>query len=192
MGYKLIDLSQEIYTGARCGPVIPRPRSQSWIPTKIHASIGRFTEDYGYTAEKIEMSTHGHNPRGLDQPHRPHPRMRPPSKSSPGLVLHQGHLHRPVAHAAQDRVHVEDIKAALDKYGLEIRKGRHGAALLGPLYPDLWHRCLADTNIRGSAARLPSSSMVQVRSTSARTHPATTVPAPRATPLTRFAGRCRR
>jgi kynurenine formamidase len=57
--YKLIDLSQEIYTGAPVFPGHPETKVTVVDTHEETRKSGRFEEDYGYTAEKIEMSTHG-------------------------------------------------------------------------------------------------------------------------------------
>src|SRR5512146_2205803 len=59
MGYKLYDLSQEIFTGVPVWIGHP-PTEVLYGPT--HAATlasGRFTENYSYKSEKISMSTHG-------------------------------------------------------------------------------------------------------------------------------------
>lgn len=54
---KLIDLSQEIFDGA---PVFPgHPQTKITTVDTFEQTRLRFTEDYGYTTEKIDMSTHG-------------------------------------------------------------------------------------------------------------------------------------
>jgi len=53
----LIDLSQEIFDGA---PVFPgHPQTKITMVDTFEQTRHRFTEDYGYTTEKIDMSTHG-------------------------------------------------------------------------------------------------------------------------------------
>jgi kynurenine formamidase len=54
---KLIDLSQEIYEGA---PVFPgHPQTKITTVDTFEQTRLRFSEEYGYTTEKIDMSTHG-------------------------------------------------------------------------------------------------------------------------------------
>jgi kynurenine formamidase len=56
-GMRLIDLSQEIFEGA---PVFPgHPQTKVTVVDTFEQTRLRFTEDYGYTTEKIDMSTHG-------------------------------------------------------------------------------------------------------------------------------------
>ena len=53
----LVDLSQEIFEGA---PVFPgHPQTKITTVDTFEQTRPRFTEDYGYTTEKIDMSTHG-------------------------------------------------------------------------------------------------------------------------------------
>ena len=59
MGYKLVDLSQEIYSGAPVWPGHPETKVTVVDTHEKTRVSGRFTENYSYTAEKIEMSTHG-------------------------------------------------------------------------------------------------------------------------------------
>jgi kynurenine formamidase len=55
--FKIIDLSLEIFEGA---PVFPgHPETRITVADTFEGTRARFTEGYGYTAEKIEMSTHG-------------------------------------------------------------------------------------------------------------------------------------
>ena len=54
---QLIDLSQEIFEGA---PVFPgHPETRITVVDTFEGTRARFTEGYGYTAERIDMSTHG-------------------------------------------------------------------------------------------------------------------------------------
>ena len=54
---RLIDLSQEIFDGA---PVFPgHPQTRITTVDTFEQTRLRFTENYGYTTEKIDMSTHG-------------------------------------------------------------------------------------------------------------------------------------
>jgi len=59
MGYRLVDLSQEIFTGAPVWPGHPETNVQVVDTHESTRASGRFTEEYGYTAEMISMSTHG-------------------------------------------------------------------------------------------------------------------------------------
>jgi kynurenine formamidase len=55
--FEIIDLSQEIFEDA---PVFPgHPETKITVVDTFEGTRARFTEGYGYTAEKIEMSTHG-------------------------------------------------------------------------------------------------------------------------------------
>jgi kynurenine formamidase len=59
MGYKIYDLSQELYTGV---PVwIGHPPTEVTVVATHEQTrtSGRFTENYSYTSEKISMCTHG-------------------------------------------------------------------------------------------------------------------------------------
>jgi kynurenine formamidase len=54
---RFVDLSQPIFAGA---PVFPgHPETKITIVDTFESTRPRFTENYGYTTEKIEMSTHG-------------------------------------------------------------------------------------------------------------------------------------
>ena len=56
-GIRFVDLSQEIFDGA---PVFPgHPPTKITLVDTFEETRLRFTEDYGYTTESIEMSTHG-------------------------------------------------------------------------------------------------------------------------------------
>lgn len=56
-GYKLIDLSQEIFSGA---PVFPgHPETKITMVDTFEKTRQRFEEGYAYQAEKLEISTHG-------------------------------------------------------------------------------------------------------------------------------------
>ena len=56
-GVRLIDLSQELFDGA---PVFPgHPQTKIVLVDTFESTRTRYTEGYGYTTEKIDMSTHG-------------------------------------------------------------------------------------------------------------------------------------
>lgn len=57
--YKLIDLSQEIYTGAPVFPGHPETKVTVVATHEETRKSGLFEENFSYTAESIEMSTHG-------------------------------------------------------------------------------------------------------------------------------------
>jgi len=59
MGRRLVDLSQEIYTGAPVWPGHPETVVTVVATHEETVKSGRFEDNYSYTAEKIEMSTHG-------------------------------------------------------------------------------------------------------------------------------------
>ena len=59
MSCKLIDLSQELFTGAPVWPGHPKTRVDVVATHDETRKSGKFTDNYSYTAEKIELSTHG-------------------------------------------------------------------------------------------------------------------------------------
>jgi kynurenine formamidase len=123
MGYKLVDLSQEIYSGAPVWPGHPETKVTVVATHEETGASGRFTENYSYTAEKIEMSTHGTT--HVDSISHIDPSKDAPSIEkiplewfyTPGICLDLSHIPPRTAYT------VADIQAALDKYGLDIRKG---------------------------------------------------------------------
>jgi kynurenine formamidase len=123
MGYKLVDLSQEIYSGAPVWPGHPETKVTVVATHEETRASGRFTENYSYTAEKIEMSTHGTT--HVDSISHIDPSKDAPSIEkiplewfyTPGICLDLSHIPPRTAYT------VADIQAALDKYGLDIRKG---------------------------------------------------------------------
>src|SRR3990172_10151737 len=55
--FRLVDLSQEIFEGA---PVFPgHPETKVTRVDTFESTRLRYTENYGFTTEKIDMSTHG-------------------------------------------------------------------------------------------------------------------------------------
>jgi kynurenine formamidase len=123
MGYKLIDLSQEIFSGAPVWPGHPETKVTVVATHEETVASGRFTENYSYTAEKIEMSTHGTT--HVDSISHIDPTPGAPSIDkipldwfyTEGICIDLSHI------APKGTYTVEDIKAALDKHGLEIKKG---------------------------------------------------------------------
>jgi kynurenine formamidase len=123
MGYKLIDLSQEIYSGAPVWPGHPKTKITVVDTHESTRASGQFTEDYGFTAEKFEMSTHGTT-------HVDSISHIDPSEGAPAIdeiPLHwfyTGGICIDLSHIApRTEYTVADIKEALDKYGLDIREG---------------------------------------------------------------------
>lgn len=123
MGTKLIDLSQEIYTGAPVWPGHP-PTEVTVVATHEETLVdGRFTENYSYTAEKVSFSTHG--PTHVDSIMHIDPKPGAPSIDeipldwfyTEGICIDLSHI------PPRTEYTVEDIKQALAKYGLEIKKG---------------------------------------------------------------------
>ena len=118
---RLIDLSQEIYEGA---PVFPgHPQTKITVVDTFEGTRKRFTENYGYTAEKIELSTHGTTHVDAIS----HIDDRPGALSiekiplswfyTPGICIDLSHV-PPKAYYT-----VEMIQEALRKDGLEIQSG---------------------------------------------------------------------
>jgi kynurenine formamidase len=123
MGYKLIDLSQEIYTGAPVWPGHPETKVTVVATHEETLRSGRFTENYSYTAEKIEMSTHGTT--HVDSISHIDPRPGAPSIDKIPLDwFYTGAICLDLAHIPPKTTYtVEMIKEALAKDGLDIRKG---------------------------------------------------------------------
>jgi len=123
MGYKLIDLSQEIYTGAPVWPGHPETKVTVVATHEETVKSGRFTENYSYTAEKIEMSTHGTT--HVDSISHIDPTPGAPSiEKIPLDWFYTGAICLDLSHIPpRTEYTVADIQAALDKYGLDIRKG---------------------------------------------------------------------
>lgn len=57
--FTLVDLSQEIFEGASVWPGHPETKITIVDTHESTRQSGRFEEDFSFTAEKIEMSTHG-------------------------------------------------------------------------------------------------------------------------------------
>jgi len=123
MGYKLVDLSQEIYTGAPVWPGHPETKVTVVATHEETVASGRFTEGYSYTAEKIEMSTHGTT--HVDSISHIDPSEDAPSIDEIPLEwFYTGGICLDLSHIPpRTEYTVADIQAALDKYGLEIKKG---------------------------------------------------------------------
>jgi kynurenine formamidase len=123
MGYRLIDLSQEIFTGAPVWPGHPETKVTVVDTHEETRKSGRFEENYSYTAEKIEMSTHGTT--HVDSISHIDPSPDAPSIDvipldwfyTRGICLDLSHI------PPQTYYTVEMIKEALEKDGLEIKKG---------------------------------------------------------------------
>ena len=123
MGYKLIDLSQEIFTGAPVWPGHPETKVTVVATHEETRASGRFTENYSYTAERIEMSTHGTT--HVDSISHIDPRPGAPSIDqlplewfyTEGICIDLSYVPPKTYYT------VEMIKEALAKHGLEIKKG---------------------------------------------------------------------
>ena len=121
--YRLVDLSQEIFTGA---PVWPGHPETKITVTDTHESTrrsGRFEEDYGYTAEKIEMSTHGTT--HVDSISHIDPAPGAPSiEKIPLAWFYTDDICIDLSHIPPKTYYTLDmIKQALEKHGLDIKKG---------------------------------------------------------------------
>ena len=123
MGYKLYDLSQEIFTGVPVWIGHP-PTEVIYGPTHEETlNSGRFTENYSYMSEKISMSTHGTT--HVDSISHIDPTPGAPSIEkipldwfyTEGICINLSHLPPRTTYT------VEMIKEALAKAGLEIKKG---------------------------------------------------------------------
>jgi kynurenine formamidase len=123
MGYKLVDLSQEIYTGAPVWPGHPKTVVTVVDTHEETVKSGRFTENYSYTAEKIEMSTHGTT--HVDSISHIDPTPGAPSIDKIPLDwFYTGGICLDLTHIPPKTEYtVETIKEALAKHGLEIQKG---------------------------------------------------------------------
>lgn len=123
MGYKLIDLSQEIYDGAPVWPGHPETRVIYGPTHEETLKSGRFTENYSYRSEMIQMSTHGTT--HVDSVSHIDPNPNAPSIDriplhwfyTGGICLDLSHIPPKTAYT------VDDIQKALDKHGLDIRQG---------------------------------------------------------------------
>jgi kynurenine formamidase len=123
MGFKLYDLSQEIYTGAPVWVGHPETRVDV-VATHAETLVsGRFTEGYSYTAEKIEMSTHGTTHVDSISHIDPAPGA-PTIDKIPLDWFYTEAICIDLSHMPPKSTYsVDDIKAALAKHNLEIRKG---------------------------------------------------------------------
>ncbi len=121
--HRLVDLSQEIFTGA---PVWSGHPETKITVTDTHESTrrsGRFEEDYGYTAEKIEMSTHGTT--HIDSISHIDPAPGAPSiEKIPLAWFYTEAICIDLSHIPPKTYYTPDmIKEALQKHGLDIKKG---------------------------------------------------------------------
>lgn len=123
MGYKLVDLSQEIFSGAPVWPGHPKTKITVVATHESTRASGQFTEDYGFTAEKIEMSTHGTT--HVDSISHIDPTPGAPSiEKIPLDRFYTGGICLDLSHVPpRTEYSVETIKEALDKHGLEIKEG---------------------------------------------------------------------
>jgi kynurenine formamidase len=123
MAIKLVDLSQEIYSGAPVWPGHPETQVTVVATHEETRVSGLFTENYSYTAEMISMSTHGTT--HVDSISHIDPNPNAPSIDriplhwfyTGGICLDLSHIPPKTAYT------VDDIQKALDKYGLDIRQG---------------------------------------------------------------------
>ncbi len=122
MGYKLIDLSQEIFTGAPVWPGHPETKVTVVATHEETADSGIFTDNYSYTAEKIEMSTHGTT--HVDSISHIDPREDAPSIDElPLSMFYTGAICIDLSHLPPKTYYtVEIIEEALAKDGLDIRE----------------------------------------------------------------------
>ena len=123
MGYKIIDLSQEIFTGVPVWIGHP-PTEVTYGPTHEETlASGRFTGNYSYMSEKISMSTHGTT--HVDSISHIDPTPGAPSIEkipldwfyTEGICINPSHLPPKTTYT------VEMIKEAMAKDGLEVKKG---------------------------------------------------------------------
>jgi kynurenine formamidase len=123
MAFKLIDLSQEIYTGAPVWPGHPETRVDVVATHEETVKSGRFTENYSYTAERIEMSTHGTTHTDSISHIDPTPGA-PAIDEIPLDWFYTEAVCLDLSHVPpQTEYTVDMIKEALDKHGLELKKG---------------------------------------------------------------------
>lgn len=122
-GFKLIDLSQDIYSGA---PVWPGHPETIITVVDTHESTrksGKFEEDYGFTAEKIEMSTHGTTHVDSISHIDPSPNA-PTIDKIPLDWFYTEAICLDLSHVPPKTYYtVEMIKEALEQHGLDIKKG---------------------------------------------------------------------
>ena len=123
MGYKIVDLSQELYTGVPVW-IGHQPTEVTVVATHEQTrTSGRFTENYSYTSEKISMCTHGTT--HVDSISHIDPTPGAPSIEkisldwfyTKGICIDLSHIPPRATYS------VDDIKQALAKHRLEIRKG---------------------------------------------------------------------
>ncbi|MEE9609670.1 MAG: cyclase family protein [Desulfatiglandales bacterium] len=121
--YRLVDLSQEIFTGAAVWPGHPETKITVVDTHESTRKSGRFEEDYGFTAEKIEMSTHGTT--HVDSISHIDPAPRAPSIDKISLDwFYTGAICIDLSYIPPKTYYTVDIiKEALKKHGLEIEKG---------------------------------------------------------------------
>lgn len=123
MKKRLIDLSQEIYTGAPVWPGHPETKVTVVDTHEETLKSGRFEDGYSYTAEKIEMSTHGTT--HVDSISHIDPSPDAPSIDELPLDwFYTGAICLDLSDIPPKTYYtVEMIKAALEKDDLEIRDG---------------------------------------------------------------------
>lgn len=123
MGYKLIDLSQDVFTGS---PVWPGHPETKVTVVATHAETyhaGIFEGDFSYTAEKIEMSTHASTHVDSVSHLDPDPEAATIDEL-PLEYFYTGAICLDLSHIPPKTYYtVEMIKEALEKDGLDIREG---------------------------------------------------------------------
>jgi kynurenine formamidase len=123
MKYKLIDLSQELYTGAPVWPGHPLTKVEVVNTHEETLNSGKFTEGYSFTAEKIELSTHGTTHVDSVSHVDPSPDALTIDKTplewfyTEAIGLDLSHI------PPQTYYTVEMIKEALARHNLEIKEG---------------------------------------------------------------------
>ena len=139
---QLIDLSQEIFEGA---PVFPgHPETTITIVDTFEGTRPRFTDGYGYTSEKIDMSTHGTT--HVDSISHIDPATGAPSIDqiplewfyTSAICLDLSHLPPKTYYT------VQMIEEALAIHGLDIPARRHSTHRLWSLRAQLGQAQLAD------------------------------------------------
>jgi kynurenine formamidase len=145
MGHKIIDLSQEIFTGVPVWIGHP-PTEVTYGPTHEETrASGRFTENYSYMSEKISMSTHGTT--HVDSISHIDPTPGAPSiEKIPLAWFYTEAICLNLTHVPPKSYYtVEMIQAALAKDGLEVKKGdtvllysgHYGRTFPTPAYPPI-------------------------------------------------------
>lgn len=123
MTFRLIDLSQEIFSGAPVWPGHPETLVEVVDTHESTRASGRFTENYGFTSEKICMSTHGTTHTDSISHIDPTPGA-PSIEKIPLDWFYTEAICIDLSHIKPRALYsVGDIKRALAKHGLHIKQG---------------------------------------------------------------------